>query len=115
VIRARANMPAAPLPFEPAGLGPVSNQPGDMETHLTINLLASSDVGGKAGHDAAACVSACGRSDGERVCNARDARVLISTTTLSALARQVVAPHNLSMAKEGGQPRWPQMRKHTKN
>jgi len=63
-----------------------------METQSTINPLASSDVGGTAGHDAAACVSARGKSDGERVCNARDARVLISPTTLSPRARRVVVP-----------------------
>jgi len=92
VIRAPATMPAAPQPFEPAGSGPNSNQPGVMETQSTINPLASPDVGGTAGHDAAACVSARGKSDGERVCNARDARVLISPTTLSSRARQVVVP-----------------------
>jgi len=89
-MRAPANMPAAPQPFEPAGLGPNSNQQGDMDTQLTINPLASSDVGGTAGHDAAACVSARGKCDGASVCNARDARVLISPTTRPA--RHVVAP-----------------------
>jgi len=92
VIRAPATMPAAPQPFEPVGSSLNSNQPGVMETQSTINPLASSDVGGTAGHDAAACVSTRGKSDGERVCNARDARVLISPTTLSPRARQVVVP-----------------------
>jgi len=44
-----------------------------------------------AGHDAAACVSARGESDGASVFDARDAR-LLSPTTLCPLARQVVAP-----------------------
>jgi len=88
-MRAPANMPAAPQPFEPAGLGP-STQSGDVNLQSMINPLASSDVGGTAGHDAAACVSARGKCDGASVCNARDARVLISPTTRPA--RQVVAP-----------------------
>jgi len=92
VTRAPANMPAAPQPFDPAGLDPDSNQSGDMDTQSTINPLASSDVGGTAGHDAAACVSARGECDGASVCNARDARVLISPTTRPA--RQVVAPQS---------------------
>ena len=91
VIRAPATMPAAPQPFEPAGLCP--DQPrGDMNTQSTINPLASSDVGGTAGHDAAACVSARGEYDGERVCYAR-CQCVLSPTTQSLSARQVVAPH----------------------
>jgi len=89
-MRAPANMPAAPQPFEPAGLGP-STQSGDVNLQSTINPLASSDVGGTAGHDAAACVSASGESDGAGVFDARDAR-LLSPTTQCPLARQVVAP-----------------------
>ena len=91
VMRAPANMPAAPQPFEPAGLGP-STQSGDVNLQSTINPLASSDVGGTAGHDAAVCVSARGESDGAGVFDARDAR-LLSPTTQCPLARQVVAPH----------------------
>ena len=89
MIRAPATMPAAPQLFEPAGLCP--DQPrGDMNTQS--NPLASSDVGGTAGHDAAACVSARGECDGERVCYARDANCVLSPTTQSLSARQVVAP-----------------------
>jgi len=91
VILAPATMPAAPQLFEPAGLRP--DQPrGDMDTQSTINPLASSDVGGAAGHDAAACVRARGECDGERVCYARDANCVLSSTTQSLSARQVVAP-----------------------
>jgi len=92
VIRAPANMPAAPQPFDPAGLGPDSNQQGDVDTQSTINPLASSDVGGTAGHDAAACACARGKCDGERVCYARDANCVLPPTTQSLSARQVVAP-----------------------
>jgi len=93
VIRAPATMPAAPQPFEPAGSSPNSNQPReDMDTQSTINPLASSDVGGTAVHDAAACVRARGECDGERVCYARDANCVLSSTTLSPRARQVVVP-----------------------
>jgi len=91
-MRAPANMPAAPQAFEPAGLGP-STQSGDVNLQSTINPLASSDVGGMAGHDAAACVSARGKCDGERVCDARDANCILPRTTQSLPARQVVAPH----------------------
>ena len=92
-MRAPADMPAAPQPFDPAGLCP--DQPrGDMNTQSTINPLASSDVGGTAGHDAAACASARGKCDGERVCDARDANCVLSPTTQSLPERQVVAPHN---------------------
>jgi len=63
-----------------------------MDTQLTINPLASSDVGGTAGHDAAACVRARGECDGKRVCYARDANCVLSSTTLSPRARQVVVP-----------------------
>jgi len=87
-MRAPATMPAAPQPFQPAGLCPDQPQ-RDMNLQLTINPPASSDVGGTAGHGAAACVSARGKCDGERVCDARDARVLLPTTSQ---ARQVVAP-----------------------
>jgi len=91
VIRAPATMPAAPQPFEPAGVCP--DQPReDMDTQSTINPLASSDVGGTAGHDAAACVRARGECDGERVCYARDANCVLSSTSLSPRARQVVVP-----------------------
>ena len=90
-MRAPANMPAAPQPFEPAGRGP-STQSGGMNFQSTINLLTSSDVGGMAGHDAAACVRARGKCDGERVCDARDANCILPPTTLSPQARQVVAP-----------------------
>ena len=84
-------MPAAPPPFEPAGVCP--DQPRkDMDTQSTINPLASSDVGGTAGHDAAASVRARGECDGERVCYARDANCVLSSTTLSPPARQVVLP-----------------------
>jgi len=90
-MRAPANMPAAPQPFEPAGL--CADQPqGNMNLQPQINPLASSDVGGTAGHDAAACVSARGKCDGERVCDARDANCIFSPTTQSLQARQVVAP-----------------------
>jgi len=78
-------------PFEPAGLGP-STQSGDVNLQSTINPLASSDVGGTAGHDAAACVSARGKCDGERVCDAREANCILPPTTQSLPARQVVAP-----------------------
>ena len=102
VIRAPATMPAAPQLFEPAGLCP--DQPrGDMNTQSMINPLASSDVGGTAGHDAAACVSARGKCDGERVCYARDANCVLSPTTQSLPARQVVAPHG---APRGVVPPW---------
>jgi len=57
-----------------------------------INPLASSDVGGTAGHDAAACVSARGKCDGASACDARDANYMLPPTTQSLLARQVVAP-----------------------
>jgi len=60
-----------------------------------INPLASSDVGGTAGHDAAACVSARGKCDGASACDARDANHMLPTTQ-SLLARQVVAPHERS-------------------
>jgi len=84
-------MLAAPQPFEPAGVCP--DQPRkDMDTQSTINPLASSDVGGTAGHDAAACVRARGECDGECVCYARDANCVLSSTTLSLRARQVVVP-----------------------
>jgi len=86
-----ANMPAAPQPFEPAGLCPDQPQ-GDMNLQPQIKPLASSDVGGTAGHDAAACVSARGKCDGASVCDARDANIMLSPTTLSLQARQVVAP-----------------------
>jgi len=67
-------MPAAPQSFESAGSGPNTNQPrGVMNFQSTINPLASSDVGGTAGHVAAACVSARGECDCERVRDARDA------------------------------------------
>jgi len=85
-------MPAALQPCEPAGLGPDSNLTGDMNTQSTINPLASSDVGGTAGHDAAACACARGKCDGERVCYARDANCVLSPTTQSLSARHVVAP-----------------------
>jgi len=91
-MRAPANMPAAPQPIEPAGLGP-STQSGGMNFQSTINPLASSDVGGTAGHVAAACVSARGECDGESVRDARDANCILPPTTLSPLARQVVASH----------------------
>jgi len=84
-------MPEAPIPCEPAGLGPDGNLPGDMNIQSQINPLASADAGGTAGHDAAACVSARGKCDGASVCDARDARML-SPTTLPFQARQVVAP-----------------------
>jgi len=91
VIRAPATMPAAPPAFEPAGVCP--DQPREvMETQSTINPLASSDVGGTAGHGAAACVRARGECDGERVCYARDANCVLPSTTLSPRARQVVVP-----------------------
>ena len=91
VILAPATMPAAPQLFEPAGLRP--DQPrGDMDTQSTINPLASSDVGGAAGRDAAACVRARGECDGERVCYARGANCVLSSTTQSLSARQVVVP-----------------------
>ena len=92
VTRAPANMPAALQPCEPAGLGPDSNLTGDMNTQSTINPLASSDVGGTAGHVAAACVSTRGECDCERVCDARDASCILPPTTLSPRARQVVVP-----------------------
>ena len=89
-------MPKAPLPLPsyPAGACPDDTQPGDMNTNTQsqINPLASADAGGTAGHDAAACVSARGESDGASVFDARDAR-LLSPTTPCPLARQVVAPH----------------------
>jgi len=85
-------MPAAPQSFEPAGFGPNSNQPGVMNFQSTINPLASSDVGGTAGHVAAACVSARGECDGERVRDARYASCILPPTTLSPRARQVVVP-----------------------
>jgi len=92
--RASAMMPAAPQPFEPAGSGPRANQPrGVMNLQSTINPLTSSDVGGTAGHVAAACVSACGECDCERVRDARDASCILSPTTQSSRARQVVVPH----------------------
>ena len=93
VMRAPADMPAAPQPFEPAGLCPDQPQ-GDMNLQPQINPLASSDVGGTAGHghDAAACVSARGKCEGVRVCDARDANYMLSPTTQSLQARQVVAP-----------------------
>jgi len=90
-------MPAAPQPFDPAGLGPDSNQQGDVDTQSTINPLASSDVGGTAGHDAAACACARGKCDGERVCYARDASCVLSPTIQSLSAPQVVAPHNMQL------------------
>jgi len=92
-MRAPADMPAAPQPFEPAGLCPDQPQ-GDMNLQPQINPLASSDVGGTAGHghDAAACVSARGKCEGVRVCDARDANYMLSPTTQSLQARQVVAP-----------------------
>jgi len=89
--RASASMPAAPLPSYPAGVCPDDTQQGDMDTQSQINQLASAGAGGTAGHDAAACVSARGESDGASVFDARDARVL-SPTTPCPLARQVVAP-----------------------
>jgi len=47
-------MPTAPQSFESAGSGPNTNQPrGIMNFQSTINPLASSDVGGTAGHVAA--------------------------------------------------------------
>jgi len=63
-----------------------------MNLQPQINPLASSDVGGTAGHDAAACASARGKCDGASVCDARDARRMLSPTTLPLQARQVVAP-----------------------
>jgi len=48
-------------------------------------------AGEAAGHDAAVCISACGKCDGASVCDARDARVP-SPTTLPLQVRQVVAP-----------------------
>jgi len=92
VIRALATMPAALQSFEPAGSGPNTNQPGVMNFQSTINPLASSDVGGTAGHVAAACVSASGECDCERVRDARDASCILPPTTLSPRARQVVVP-----------------------
>jgi len=86
-------MPAAPQSFEPAGSGPNANQPrGVMNFQSMINPLTSSDVGGTAGHVAAACVSACGECDCERVRDARDASCILSPTTQSSRARQVVVP-----------------------
>ena len=64
-----------------------------MNFQSTINPLASSDMGGTAGHVAAACVSACGdECDCESVHNARDASCILPPTTLSPRARQVVVP-----------------------
>jgi len=63
-----------------------------MNLQPQINPLASSDMGGTAGHDAAACVSARSKRDGASVCDARDARRMLSPTTLPLQARQVVAP-----------------------
>jgi len=91
VTCAPANMPEAPQPFEPTGLCP-DQLHGDVDLQPQINPLASSDVGGTAGHDAAVCVSARGKSDGASVCDARDANIMLSPTTLSPQARQVVAP-----------------------
>jgi len=65
----------------------------------TINPLASSDVGGTAGHVAAACVSTRGECDCERVCDARDASCILPPTTLSPRARQVVVPHLRACAR----------------
>jgi len=91
--RASATMPAAPQSFEPAGSGPNTNQPrGVMNFQSTINPLASSDMGGTAGHVAAACVSARGECDCECVRDARDANCILLPTTLSPRARQVVVP-----------------------
>jgi len=92
VSRTPAAMPKTTLPSQPAGLCP-DHQQGDMNLQPQINPLASSDVGGTAGHDAAACVSARGKRDGASVCDARDARRMLSPTTLPLQARQVVAPH----------------------
>ena len=92
VIRALGTMPAALQSFEPAGSGPNTNQPGVMNFQSTINPLASSDVGGTAGHVAAACVSASGECDCERVRDARDASCILPPTILSPRARQVVVP-----------------------
>jgi len=97
--RAPATMPEAPPPCTPAGLGPDSNLPGDMNIQSQINPLASADAGGTAGHDAAACVSAHGKCDGASVCDARDARVPSPTTHP---ARQVVAPHRCHMTQRDG-------------
>jgi len=63
-----------------------------MNLQSTINPLTSSDVGGTAGHVAAACVSACGECDCERVRDARDASCILSPTNQSSRARQVVVP-----------------------
>jgi len=87
--------------FAPAGVCP--DQPReDMDTQSTINPLASSDVGRTAGHDAAASVRARGECDGERVCYARDANCVLSSTTLSPRARQVVVPHADGGVTRGG-------------
>jgi len=63
-----------------------------MNFQSTINPLASSDVGGTAGHVAAACVSACSECDCERVRDARDASCILPPTTLTPRARQIVVP-----------------------
>jgi len=81
-------MPEAPIPCEPAGLGP-SNQPGDMNIKSQINSPAC--AGEASGHDAAACVSACGKCAGACVRDARDASEL-PPTTIPLQVRQVVAP-----------------------
>jgi len=96
-------MPAAPQPFKPASLRP--DQPhGDVTLQPQINPLASSDVGGTAGHDAAACVSARGKCNGASVCDARDANYMLPPTTQCPLARQVVAPHERELHRgDGGQ------------
>ena len=89
--RTPASMPEAPLPCNPAGFDPSSNHPGDMNNPSQINPLACAGAGEAAGHDAAACVSACSECAGASVSDARDASEL-SPTTLPVQVRLVVAP-----------------------
>jgi len=86
VSRTPASMPEATLPCTPAGFDPNSNLE-DMNNPSQINPLAHAGAGGAAGHDAAACVSACSECAGASVSDARDASEL-SSTTLPVVAPQ---------------------------
>ena len=90
--RTPAIMPEAPKPSDPAGLGPDSKHPGDMNNPSQINPTACAGASGAAGHDAAACVSACSECAGAGVHDARDTSGS-SSTTLPVQVGQVVAPH----------------------
>jgi len=72
VSRTSASMAEATLPCNPAGFDPNSNLE-DMNNLSQIKPLAHAGAGGAAGHDAAACVSACSECASACVCNARDA------------------------------------------